>query len=269
MYGVDKNARKLSWMEVTEAVRTEIESILGVFLKCDAIPDDSTYWDIQFGRDGIAIEQLYTLLKAVHADEDMVSETIPCQKDNALTTSSVGMKLAVTLLKRCLGSDWDHQLICEDALWLVGVRASEEEERKAAIEIDGKPLSLDTLKSKTELLEYLQENGASHSSLMDFCDEYREQHQNELCWAYPISDGRHLGTFLVLVKEGILSLPYDDAEREEYELFCLEDACLFRTAEEMDVFIQDWHSFDSDLRQAMSAMKRYLEEQEDCYEAKN
>ena len=137
------------------------------------------------------------------------------------------------------------------------------------IEIDGQPVLFEKLKSRTELMAYLQENGATHSGLMDFCEEYREKYKNELCWPYPISDGKHLGTFLVLVKEGILSLPYDEAEKEEYELFCTEDACLFRTAEEMEVFIQDWHSFDSDLRQAMSAMKRYLEKEEAYYEAKN
>lgn len=50
MYGVEKTAHKLSWMEVTEAVRTEMQEILGIFLNCEAIPDDSTYWDIQFKK---------------------------------------------------------------------------------------------------------------------------------------------------------------------------------------------------------------------------
>ena len=259
MYGVEKNAQKLTWTEVTDIVRTEIQSILGTFLKCEASPDDSDYWDVQFGRDGIAVEQLYILLKAVGADEEMVSETIPCSEDNVLTSSCTGMKLATALMKRRMNLDWDHQLIREDALWLIGVRKAERSPEAPAIELDGRRILLAKLKSEAELMEFLQENGASHSSLMDFCEKYRGDYQNELCWNYPISDGKHLGTFLMLVKEGILSLPYDEVDKDEYELICLEEAGLFATAEEMEIFIQDWLSFDSDLRQAMSAMKRYLE----------
>jgi len=263
MFGVEKTTRKLSWMEVTEAIRTEIYNTLGVFLKCESSPDDSDYWDTQFGRDGIEIAQLYTLLKAVDADVEMISETIPCKEDNVLTSSCIGMKLAIALLKRHMHLNWKHQLICEDGLWLIDTKPIERELYEPEIVIDGNSISFADLKSHEELMEYLKENGAIHSSLMDFCEEYRERYQNELCWPYPISDGKHLGTFLVLVQEGILSLPYDEAGIEEYELFCIEDAGLFRTAEEMDIFMQDWHSFDSDLRQAMSAMKRHLELRKD------
>lgn len=264
MYGVEKITRKLSWAEVTDIVRTEIQNILGVFLKCEASPDDSSYWDTQFRGDRIEVAQLYTLLKAVDADEEMVYEAIPCKEDNTLTSSCTGMKLATALMKRSMNLEWDHQLICQDALWLIDVRKTEEKPAELSIEVDGHRILLGKLKSKAELMAYLQENGATHSSLMEFCEEYREQYQNELCWSYPISDGKHLGTFLVLVKEGILSLPYDDADKEEYELFCVEEAGLFHAAEEMEIFIQDWHSFDNDLRQAMAAMKRFLENHAVC-----
>lgn len=266
MYGVEKISRKLSWLEVTEAIQTEIQSILGTFFKCEAVLDDSSYWDIRFEKNGITIEQLCRLLKAVGADGEMTVDTIQSLENNTIATNSAGMSLSIELLKRHLRCNWDCQLICQDALWLVGIREQDEKIWEPAVEINGRMLHLSGLKSQTELMEYLLKNGATHSNLMDFCEEYREQYQNELCWPYPISDGKHLGTFLILVKEGVLSLPYDDADKEEYELFCTEDARLFRTAEEMEVFIQDWHSFDNDLRQAMSAMKRYLEKQEASHE---
>ena len=81
------------------------------------------------------------------------------------------------------------------------------------IKINGAELDMEELRSRQELMAYFNENGPTHSALMDFCEEYREKYGNELCWSYPISDGKHLGTFLVLVKEGILSLPYDDADK--------------------------------------------------------
>lgn len=91
---------------------------------------------------------------------------------------------------------------------------------------------------------------------MEFCEPYREQYHNELCWGYPISDGKHLGTFLVLVREGVLSLPYDDADKVDYELFCLEDArmCDF---ESIEIFLSDWKKFAEDLEHSMLCMREY------------
>lgn len=62
-----------------------------------------------------------------------------------------------------------------------------------------------------------------------------------------------MGTFFVPVKEGILSLPYDRVEREDYEVFTLEDACLC-DATSMEVFLEDWDSFSGQLCQTMSNM---------------
>lgn len=123
-------------------------------------------------------------------------------------------------------------------------------------------LNLEELKSRLELLDYLGENGPTHSALMDFCEGYREKYGNELCWPYPISDGKHLGTFFVLVREGILSLPYDDADKVDYELFCVDDAVLCDDYADMEIFMDDWQLFHNDLMQAMTAMREYLHDQE-------
>lgn len=129
-------------------------------------------------------------------------------------------------------------------------------------DIGSRRISFDQLKSKDELMNWLVENGATHTELMDFCENYSNEYQNELCWHYPISDGKHLGTFLVLVKEGILSLPYDEAVKEDYEVFTLEDACLFSKSSDMGDFISDWDSFSNDLRNTMLAMFHYLQRTE-------
>ena len=55
------------------------------------------------------------------------------------------------------------------------------------------------------------------------------------------------------MQEGILSLPYDRVEREDYEVFTLEDARLC-DATSMEVFLEDWDSFSGQLRQAMENM---------------
>ena len=137
------------------------------------------------------------------------------------------------------------------------------------IKINNAELDMEELKSRQELMAYFNENGPTHSALMDFCEEYRGKYGNELCWSYPISDGKHLGTFLVLVKEGILSLPYDDADKVGYELFCVDDAVMFEDYADMDIFIDDWIMFHTDLLQAMKAMRDYLYNEEVAEDGKN
>lgn len=130
------------------------------------------------------------------------------------------------------------------------------------IKIGGLEVDLEELRSRQELLDYFQENGPTHSALMDFCEEYREKYGNELCWPYPISEGKHLGTFLVLVREGVLSLPYDDADKVDYELFCMDDMRMFQDYADMEIFMDDWKLFHEELMAAMTGMKNYLYEQE-------
>lgn len=137
------------------------------------------------------------------------------------------------------------------------------------IKIGELTLNLEELRGCQELMDYFKENGATHTALMDFCEGYREKYNNELCWPYPISDGKHLGTFFVLVKEGVLSLPYDDADKENYELFCMDDAALFRDYADMEIFMDDWKLFHDDLMQAMTAMRNYLFGQEERINGKN
>lgn len=137
------------------------------------------------------------------------------------------------------------------------------------INIGDLTLNLEELRSRQELLDYFGENGPTHSALMDFCEEYREKYGNELCWPYPISDGKHLGTFLVLVREGVLSLPYDDADKVDYELFCVDDAVLCDDYADMEIFMDDWQLFHNDLMQAMTAMRDYLYNQEVPSDGKN
>ena len=262
MIGEEKYTRKLAWMEVTSCIQNELERLLDRAYDCEAVPDDLSFWDIRFSGNGITIEDMYKLLHAVNADALLIRDSLPPTEDGSLYLGSLGMDLANRVLQLSLEIDWEHQLICHDGLCLIGITKQDMPANVPVLEIADMKLQLGQLKSRAELLSYLQENGATHSSLMDFCEEYRAQYHNELCWPCPISDGKHLGTFLIPVREGILSLPYDEADKEEYEIFCLEDAVMFHHAEEMENFIDDWHRFDIDLRQAMHGMRRFLQQQE-------
>lgn len=77
--------------------------------------------------------------------------------------------------------------------------------------------------------------------------------KDELVWRYPISDGYHLGTFIVPVKEGFLSLPFDNVDSEDYELLELVDTAALDT-DAMQTLIDDWRLFSDDLINAMNDM---------------
>ena len=115
------------------------------------------------------------------------------------------------------------------------------------------------LMSRHELLDFLKENGESDRALSKIREIHFERFGNELIWRYPISDGLHLGTFIIAVKEGFISLPYDIVEQEKGELLELQDAKMF-DLESMGYFIEDWHLFSDDLMGAMKDMRSILAE---------
>jgi len=121
----------------------------------------------------------------------------------------------------------------------------------------GKNINRKKLLSKQELLQYLEENGRNDRVLADIRERYFFDFGNELIWRYPISDQLHMGTFIVLVKEGFLSLPFDLIDDRDYEILELQDIAMF-DLESIQYFIDDWQRFSDDLMEAMMGIKNIL-----------
>lgn len=130
--------------------------------------------------------------------------------------------------------------------------------KKGEIRINGTLIHMEDLKSQKQLLQFFESGAPTHTELMEFCEEYMVKYQNPLYWIYPISDGVHMGEMLVLVKEGILSIPYDNIINGE-ECFDLDQIRRFTTREEIQAFLTDWISFSNDLTHAMQSMSEYIE----------
>lgn len=254
-------ALRITWTELSGIMQTEIEKILGREILCEAAPDDDCYWAVSFPTERLPLAELYRILDDLAATPKQRIDSVPAQNDHVESVDCIGMDAGKLLLRRHLGYTWQALHIDEEFMWVLG-ETEPEDQQKDTIRIAEKYIRLSELKSKQEVIEYLFDNGPTHATLMNMCEEYRQKYQNELCWKYPISDGKHLGTFMLLVKEGILSIPYDDADKVDYELFCMDDVCLF-DLEAMEAFISDWYYFDVDLRHAMADMKRYLQKMEE------
>lgn len=113
------------------------------------------------------------------------------------------------------------------------------------------------LLTKSEVTEYLHENGASNQELNDIREFYQKHFGNELIWHYPISDGLHSGTFLVPVQEGILSMPYDEiieGDSLPAEECIVLKHCRLMDRETLSILIEEWISYSDALVDAMQKM---------------
>lgn len=111
-----------------------------------------------------------------------------------------------------------------------------------------------------ELLHFLREEGETDLALSKIRDRYFNAFGNELTWRYPYSDGKHMGLVIVVVQEGFLSLPYDNVDKEAYEIFELDEASLF-DVESLEFFISDYELISKDLMAAMNDMLGHLQAQ--------
>ena len=113
------------------------------------------------------------------------------------------------------------------------------------------------LMPKDRLIEFLRENGGNDKALGQIRERRFDSFGNELIWRYPISDSLHLGTFIAVVKEGFISLPYNAVDRHDGELLELDNVTMF-DEDALEIFLDDWRLFSDDLLSAMTDMLRIL-----------
>lgn len=244
---------KLSWDNVAAMIALELCNLIGCKAQCVAVSDDTDYWCATVSGRMSAVE-IAEILDRIKAPYETRIEAIP---QDSKDTKSLGMDLSTRLLKRRLGIDWEDYFFNEGGMYIVLPEDSEAPPSGNSFRFGENWIDMGSLKTRQELMDYLGENGATHASLMEFCEAYMEKYHNDLCWPYPISDGRHMGTFLVLVREGVLSLPYDDVEKEAGEIFILSDVSMF-DYESMESFRDSWKSYSDCMLTSMSEMMEYL-----------
>ena len=184
--------------------------------------------------------------------------TLPDEGGN--TVNGFGMELSEHLLHKGLGLAWMRQIIAPEGLWLVGVYVKMEHHPEP-VPINGMEVRFENLKSKDELFNFLNEVGCTHAALMEFCEDYKVRYGNDLCWPYPIAGNSCLGEYLVLVREGVLSLPYTGYSDNGNAVFDLAAAGLLQTKQVMQL-AADWQIFSKDLLGALCDMGAYLAKQE-------
>lgn len=109
---------ELSWSKVCNIVSEEFEGILGLRVQCKAIISDNSHWCVKFVDYRLPLPMLCQLLWAVQAAQEEWEDAMP---DEGSIDSELGMELSERLIARHLKLTWEHHLITEDSLLLVGV----------------------------------------------------------------------------------------------------------------------------------------------------
>lgn len=244
---------RLAWDDIAKLLSDRIKAILGRRFLLRVWPEDQGYWGARALHGLFSVADLNRLLDAVQADADARRETLP---EDSEDVHGFGMALGSLLLKSALQADWKNELVEDDALWLIGFISAETQPYTVSGLL--RKLNPDALMSVKEVLAYLKDNGSTDCTLSDIRLRYYAAHGNELCWRDPISDGIHAGAFILVTKEGYLSLPYNSMDEEDYEILIPEDAVLHDPAS-LTTFLSDWESFSADLTDAMREMRRILE----------
>lgn len=248
---------RFSWEEIADLISGQVKEILDEKYYLRVWPEDLDFWGIRARYGTFSLRQLNQLLDAVHASEEERQDSLP---EDSEYTHGFGMTLGRRLLKSALQADWARELVDDDALWLIGFTSAKTNPYTATGLL--RNLNTSALLSKDEVLTHLVNNGGTDVALGDIRMQYYTAHKNELCWRYPISDGVHAGAFILVVKEGYLSLPYNSVDEEDYETLVLADAVL-HNAESMSTFLSDWELFSTDLADAMREMHSILKEGEE------
>ena len=119
----EKRAVELSWDKVRSIVSEEIMEILGLQIQCRVNVVDGSFWDVTFISYRLPLPKLCQLLQVTQATPEDWEDALP--DEGGIDVNSIGIVLAEKLISRHLKLTWEHHLITEDSLWLVGVTKNE------------------------------------------------------------------------------------------------------------------------------------------------
>ena len=224
---------------------------------CEATADDYDYWALKCTNDRFSLADLCKLLSYVNASKEMVEWTIPSDSDS---TRGIDVKLCNALLQDILHTGWGEQLVKDDAVYLIGVNQETlvfPPTLPSIIQIGSLQIRKDLLLGKNELLDVLRSKGSSHLALAVLSDRNLGIFGHELYWHYPLSHDQYTGLYFVLVREGVLCLPYLAVDRDANERFIMNAAYLC-SAEDMKHYLADWSEQASYLSTTMQSLLKSI-----------
>ena len=224
----------LSWHEVSGYISSQVSEFLGHRVFCRAIPDDNTYWTIDFSGYHMPLSELYLLLEKANATNDERRDSIP--ETDQLSLNSIGMMLSIRLLKIQLCCTWKEILIVDLGIWLIGVTELEQEPFPLL------PIFKEKLPLKEALLQALSEGVETVPELLQFYSACGYIGEDRPYCSVPVSTGNSYGCVLAFAKDGIVQISFEHVYGEHYELLSsgTEETL---TRERYDRLIEAWDNY--------------------------
>lgn len=248
----------LPWPQASEILSECASKHLGHPIICEALGEGDEYWSCELKGYKMPLPELCTLMYFSSLPAGEWDDTLP--DEGGSTVDGFGMFFCDHLIAHHLGISWKYRIIGEDGLWLVGVSDKTECQPELVL-IDGIKVCFEELKSKDELIHFLIENGCTHAALMEFCEGYKRRYKNDLCWPYPIAGDDCLGEYLLLVREGVLSLPYTGFG-DNFNAILDLDAVELLNSKRIGQLSGYWEAFSRDLLRAMGDIAEFLRNRE-------
>lgn len=119
MNGREVRTVKLSWDEVGTIISGMACEIVGVHVSCKAVPQEEGLWWIAFQNYRMPLPELCRLVQTLHPTVEDWEDALP--DEGGTDVKDIGMYIAEKLMSNHLHLIWEHHIITEDGLWLVGV----------------------------------------------------------------------------------------------------------------------------------------------------
>ena len=115
----EQRAMKLTWNKVCNIISEEIEDILGLHIQCKINRVEDSFWSVTFIGYRLPLSKLCQIIHITQPTPEDWEDAMP--DDGGVDVNGIGMALCEKLVARQLQLTWEHHLITEDNLWLVGV----------------------------------------------------------------------------------------------------------------------------------------------------
>ena len=257
---------KLEFSRVAWYLGNLLSALLGRQILCVANAEDDSCWSISAVDDRFSNTEVVELIQYVGGDATMIRRCIP---PDANSSRSLDMDLCRALLMHVLKLNWEHEFVTNDALWILG----HWQEPMKLPEVDANMIFIDSriidsrkLMSMDEFIDKLFEEGGTYMELSTLCEVYEQEFGTPLYWMQPYTDRLYNGCYFALVKEGILALPYDCADFEDFERFDRESARLC-SYDEMYNLAHEFQQRTTEMQNTFNSILFFLERKEELNHA--
>lgn len=115
----EKRAIKLPWDEVCTIISSDIERIVGVQIQCKSSVVENLFWAVEFTDRHLSLPQFCQLIHSMQPTVNDWEDALP--DEIGLDIKDMGPYVGEKIIAQHLKLSWEHSLITDDGLWLLGV----------------------------------------------------------------------------------------------------------------------------------------------------